>query len=170
MDTFVVFLLLAFFLLPLPTPARPTAHMRVALQIAPTRMDADVIFGIAFSLALIFALLGSFAWLATGRTITQLFESLFRMSSALITFAQRLSDFAFSLIERAWATFINAICANRPNAARRGGPSLPVATVRRVRAQSGTRGRFGGTQGNGSPSAFIIIITPFTPFYDLGAP
>lgn len=37
--------LLAFFLFPLPSPARPTTR-----QIAPTRMDADLVFGAAFSL------------------------------------------------------------------------------------------------------------------------
>ena len=45
MAVFVVILLLAFFLLPLPSPARPTTR-----QIAPTRMDTDLVFGAAFSL------------------------------------------------------------------------------------------------------------------------
>ncbi|KAF8268405.1 hypothetical protein EI94DRAFT_1183212 [Lactarius quietus] len=156
MDTFMVLLLLAFLLLPLPTPARSIAHMRVALQIAPTRIDDDFIFGIAFILALLFALLGSFAWLATGRTITQLFESLYRMSSSLITFVQRLSDFSLSsLVERAGATFLNAVGANRASAPRRGGPSSPVATVHRGRVQSGRRGRIGVTQNNGTLAGFI---------------
>jgi hypothetical protein len=44
--------LFAFCLLPLPISARPTARMLIARQNFPTgtRMDADLIFDIAFSL------------------------------------------------------------------------------------------------------------------------
>ena len=44
MIPFAVILFLALFLLPIPSPALPTTR-----QIAPTRIDADLLFGTAFS-------------------------------------------------------------------------------------------------------------------------
>jgi len=138
---FVVAILLAIFLLPLPTPARPTTLMLAVHQIALTRIDADLIFGMAFSSALLFAVLGSVAWLATGRTITQLFEGLHWVASALIVFVQRLSDLSFSsLAEWTAAIFLNAAGADRANAPRQRGPSLPVASASQGRVQRGRRG------------------------------
>jgi len=149
MTPLAALILLAFFLLPLLSPARPTTR-----QIAPTRKDADLVFGAAFSLALLSAILGSFAWLATGRSLTQLFTSLHRISAALIAFVQRLSEVPISsLVERA-AAALNAIVANRANRPRRGGPTAPVATVLRGRVQSERRGRLGGAQINDGPPAF----------------
>ncbi|KAI9453262.1 hypothetical protein BJY52DRAFT_1289966 [Lactarius psammicola] len=157
MISFVFILLLAFCLLPLPIPARPTTHMLLARQnySESTRMDVDLFFGIIFSLALLFALLGSFAWLATGRTVAQLFESLNRMCAASIALTRRLSDFRFSsLFERAATTILDATDAGTANTPRRGGASYPVATVPRGRMQSGRPGRLAGPQGGGSPLAF----------------
>jgi len=131
--------LLAIFLLLLPIPARPTAHMQAARQIALTRLDADFIFGVAFSSALLFAVLGSFAWLATGRTINHLVESLHGVAATLIVYVQRLSGLSFaSLVERVAAMY--AAGTDRANTHRRRGPSLPVATVPQGRVQ---RGRLG---------------------------
>jgi len=124
MNPVVLILVFAICLLPLPTPARPTTQMLVAHQNR-TRRDVDLFFDIAFSLALLFALLGSFTWLVTGRTISQLFASLTRMCASFVAFAQRLSNFRFSS-----ATTADASTANTP---RRGGASHPVATVPRGR-------------------------------------
>jgi hypothetical protein len=50
MAFFVAIILLAIFLLPLPTPARPTTYMLTAHQITLTRIESiDLIFGITFS-------------------------------------------------------------------------------------------------------------------------
>jgi len=155
MAPFAVSLLLALTLLPLPTPARPVPPPGlVARQSPSTRMDADLIFNIIFSLALLFVLLGRFAWLATGRTIAQLVESFNRMHAAI---AERLSDFRFSsLIERAAGTILDSADANTTttNTPRRGGASYPIATVPWGRLQSGVLGRFGTTRGDGDPPAF----------------
>jgi hypothetical protein len=96
MGLFAISSLLALTLLPLPTPARPvTPPVLDARQSssASTRTGGDLAFNIAFSLgwpntfrllptscsicfeALLLALLGSFAWFATGRTVAQLIES-----------------------------------------------------------------------------------------------
>jgi len=114
-----------------------------------TPIDVDLVFDIAFSLALLFALLGSFAWLVIGRTIAQLFASLTRMCTTLVAIARRLSDFRFFP-----ATILNTTDANTANTPRRGGASYPVATVPRGRVQSGGPGVFGGTRGGGGPPAF----------------
>ncbi|KAN0130242.1 hypothetical protein V8E53_011999 [Lactarius tabidus] len=136
---FLFILFLALFLLSIPSLALPTTR-----QIALTRIDADLVFGTTFSFAFLFAVLGSFAWLATGRGITQLFESLYRTSSTLITFAQRIADYPYSsLVERA-ITFLSATGVDRADTPRRRGPSHPVATVQRGWVQSGRRGRLRG--------------------------
>lgn len=162
MTPFVFSLLIAVCLLPLHTPARPATHMLVERQNSnsSTRMDGDLVFNIAFSLALLLALLGSFAWLATGRAVAQLVESFNRMHAALVAASEQLANLRLSsLVERAAATIVNATDdANTANTPRRGGPSYPVATVPWDRVQSGGRGpgRHGGAHGRGGdppPSA-----------------
>jgi len=151
MPPFAVSRFLAFTLLLLPTSARPVPPPGlVARQSHSTRMYGDLV--IVFSLALLLALLGSFGWLATGRTVVQLVESFDRMYAALIAIAERLSDFRFSsLLERVAATTLNATGANTANTPRRGGASYPIATVPWGRQQGGG---LGGTQGGGGPRAF----------------
>jgi len=157
MGPFAISLLLAFTLLPLPTPAHPvTPSVLDARQSSSTstRMGGDLAFNIAFSLALLLALLGSFAWLATGRTVAQLIESFNGMCAALATVSERLSEFRLSsLVEKAAATILDAADANTANTPRRGGASYPVATVPWYRFQIGGIGRFGGTQGSGNTPA-----------------
>jgi len=117
-------------------------------------MDADLVFNTAYSMALLFAVLGRFTWFVTGITVAQLFAGLNRICTTFIAFAQRLSDFRFSsLVEMASATILNPTNANTTNPRRRGGPSYPVATVPRGRVQSGRSGRF-GAQGGDIPPAF----------------
>jgi len=147
-------LLLSFTLLPLPIRACPiTSPLLDVRQSSPSRTSGDLVFNIAFSLALLLALLGSFPWLATGRTVAQLMESLDRMHVAVVAVAERLSDFRFSsLVEKAAATIIDTTGADTANTPWRGGVSYPMATVPGDRLQSGGNGRI-STQRGGNPPA-----------------
>ncbi|KAN0130241.1 hypothetical protein V8E53_011998 [Lactarius tabidus] len=151
MGLFAISSLLALTLLPLPTPARPVTPPVLdprQSSSAPTRTGGDLAFNIAFSLALLFALLGSFAWFATGRTVAQLIESFNQLCIALVAVSERLSEFRLStLVEMAAATFLDADTANTS----RRGASYPTATVPWYRFQIGGVGRFGGTLGGGNP-------------------
>ncbi|KAH9033636.1 hypothetical protein EDB85DRAFT_1890159 [Lactarius pseudohatsudake] len=144
MTHFVFALLLAFYFLPLPILARPTAHILVGPQNFSAWVDSNLIFNITFSLTLLF-----YAWLATGMTVAQLFGCLNRICSTFIALSQRLSNLRFSsLIE--WATKLSATDAGTAGTrGRRGGASYPVATVSRGRVQSGGPGRSGSSQGGG---------------------
>ena len=181
-------IVLAIFLLPLPTPARPTAHMLTAHQITLTRIDVDLIFGIAFSSgkSSIFT-----PFVPHSQSSLKLFSSpcsaalpglrpegplpsflrlltvcCYRLpvpltrdpldegvAFTLIVFVQRLSNLSFSsLVERVAAIFPNVVGADRANMPRRGGPSLPVATVPLPRTGATRRAWLGYAQGNGGPS------------------
>jgi hypothetical protein len=77
------------------------------------------------------------------------------VATSLVVFVQRLSDLPFSsLVERVAAIFPNATGADRANRRRRGGPSLPVATVPLPRTGATRRAWLGYAQGNGGPSTF----------------
>ncbi|KAF8268412.1 hypothetical protein EI94DRAFT_1727899 [Lactarius quietus] len=122
-------LLLAVTLIPPPISARPVASLTLgAHQNAFAQIDSDVIFDIAFSLALFIALLGSFAWLTNrwtaGAQPAEFFNGLY------VAFSRQLSVLGRSaVIERATATFLDVSNANTAFVPRRGGTSYPVATV-----------------------------------------
>ncbi|KAH8986729.1 hypothetical protein EDB92DRAFT_1949009 [Lactarius akahatsu] len=121
----LAYLLLSITLIPLPTSARPVApFVLTARQNSSILMDRDVIFDIAFVIALFFACLGSFAWLASGGTVgghpAEFFNRLFAVP---IAFFRQLSAFCRST---------SVLDVNNVNVAfipRRGGASYPVATV-----------------------------------------
>ncbi|KAF8268408.1 hypothetical protein EI94DRAFT_1727883 [Lactarius quietus] len=122
-----------------PHPTCPiTPPLLDVRQSSPSRTGGDLIFNIAFSLALLLALLGSFAWLATGRTIAQLMEGFDRMYAAAVAVSERLSDFQFSsLVEKAAAAILDTTGADTANTPPRGGMSYPMATVPGDRLQRG---------------------------------
>ncbi|KAI9442931.1 hypothetical protein H4582DRAFT_2072001 [Lactarius indigo] len=165
MNHFVFILLLAFYLLPLPIPARPTTRILVGRQDFSAWVDSDLIFNITFSLI--------YAWLATGMTVAQLFGCLNRIYSAFVALSQRLSNLRFSsLVE--WATSTNATDAgSRITHRRRGGPSSPVATVSRGQVQSGGPERSGSSQARGGSLAVILVVSALVVilcYYDLSSP
>jgi len=141
-------------LLPLPIRACPvTPSLLDVRQSSPSRTSGDLVFNIVFALALLLVLLGSFPWLATGRTVAQLMEGFDRVHVAVVAVAERLSDFRFSsLVDKAAATIVNTTGADTANTPRRGGVSYPMATVPWDRLQSGGNGRI-STQGGGNPPA-----------------
>ncbi|KAH9175561.1 hypothetical protein EDB89DRAFT_320739 [Lactarius sanguifluus] len=154
MTHFVFILLLAFCLLPLPIPARPTTRILVGHQNFSAWIDGDLIYDITFSSTLLF-----YAWLATGMTVAQLFGCLNQICSTFIALSQRLSNLRFSsLVE--WATKLGATDAGTAvTRRRRGGASYPVATVSRGQVQSGGPGRSGSSQGGGRDTLTVAPLS-----------
>ncbi|KAH8986059.1 hypothetical protein EDB86DRAFT_2956342 [Lactarius hatsudake] len=129
-------------LIPLSTSARPvTPFALTARHNSSIPMDRDVIFDIAFVIALFFACLGSFAWLARGGTVAghpaEFFNRLFAVP---IAFFRQLSALCRS------ASVLNVNNVNVAFIPRRGGASYPVATVP-WGLQGGGAGRVGVVRG-----------------------
>ncbi|KAI9442932.1 hypothetical protein H4582DRAFT_1142750 [Lactarius indigo] len=121
----LAYLLLIVTLVPLSTSARPVDPLVLtARQNSSISMGRDVIFDIAFVIALFFACLGSLAWLSSGRIAggdpAECSNGLFSVPIACF---RQLSVFCRS------ASIFNANNANAAFIPRRGGASYPVATV-----------------------------------------
>ncbi|KAH9033635.1 hypothetical protein EDB85DRAFT_2144858 [Lactarius pseudohatsudake] len=121
----LIYLLLTITLVPLSTSARPVAPFALnARQNSSIPMDREVIFDIAFVIALFFACLGSFAWLTSGGTAGGRPAELFNQFFAIpVAFFWQLSVFCRS------ASILDANNVNVTFIPRRGGASYPVATV-----------------------------------------
>ncbi|KAI9453260.1 hypothetical protein BJY52DRAFT_852200 [Lactarius psammicola] len=145
--TLAYLLLIVTLVLP-PTSARPvTPFTPTARQNSSTLMEHDIIFGVAFVLALLFAFLGRFVRLASGGTAgAQPAEFFPRLCTVPIAFIRQLSVFCRSaFIERA-APNVNDV--NAAFVPRRGGASYPVATVPHGPHGGGPR-RVGVIRGSG---------------------
>ncbi|KAN0130243.1 hypothetical protein V8E53_012000 [Lactarius tabidus] len=154
-------LLLTITFIPFPALARPVAPSTLAArQNASASMNYDVIFDIAFPLALFILLLGSFARLASLWTAgVQPGEFFSRLCAAC---SRQLSAFGHStFIESTAATFLDVNSARVAFVPRRGGATYPVATVPGGMQAGGPR-RVGVVQGSGGrpagvPSSHAIV-------------
>jgi len=142
-------LLLTVLLIPHPTSAHPVAPFKFTLAVRQNTsapIDHHAIFDIAFFLAFVIALLGSFAWVtsrwASGAQPAEFFHRHFA------AFSRQLSVFGHSaFVERVSATILDTSNANGAFIPRRGGASYPVATVPGGLQAGGSR-RIGVTRGS----------------------
>jgi len=141
---------LTFTLVPLPTSARPVTPVAItARRNASAPIDHAVVFDIAFALVLLFAFLGSFAWLASRWTAgAQPAEFVNRLCAVPIALSRQLSVLCPSTFVEGAAAAKNVNIGFVP---RRGGASYPVATV-----PGGLRGE-GPKWGPGCSGAVVTV-------------
>ncbi|KAH8986060.1 hypothetical protein EDB86DRAFT_3083094 [Lactarius hatsudake] len=164
MPRFVFALILAFYLLPLPIPARPTTRILVGHQHFSAWVDSNLIFNITFSLTILFC-----AWLATGMTVAQLFGCLNRrLSPSLLqphTRSHLIQEFVphSSPFPSAFPTFVSPLSSSGP----RNSTPLTLAQPSRAAAEVAPliqplpflegRCKAEGLEGRGVLKAVVVV-------------